>query len=209
MAGTVPGFLPKTALVASKVVYYPFTIPQQLNDSATNTGKALTGAFAGIVGSVGQAYASLEPRGPAKWLMPLFTNGLEAAKKSDDMAMRNKAVFWDPFSEGSESIGRAIAGPGAAYYLHKAGVENPTAELIKGVLNTKLFEFPPGEALQAANEQILAQKAAAAGQQQGGAPAGGAAPEGGAPSPASTQGPANDAAAGAGAAQPEGQPQAA
>ncbi|MCZ4497405.1 MAG: hypothetical protein JWM25_1990, partial [Thermoleophilia bacterium] len=108
--------------------------------------------------------------------------------------------------EVSESIGRAIAGPGAAYYLHKAGVENPTAELIKGVLNTKLFEFPPGEALQAANEQILAQKAAAAG--QGGAPAGGAAPEGGA-SPASTQGPANDAAAGAGAAQPEAQQQAA
>ena len=166
MAGT-PGFLPKAALVGSKAVYYPFTIPQQLNDSATKTGAALNGMTQGIIGSVGQAYVDLEPKGPAKWLVPLFQRGLEATQKSEQIAQRNKAVFWDPFSQGTEQVGRAIAGPGAYYYLRKAGMENPGQDAIKAVLQTGLFEFPvpaggpPAQDGQAAAQQAAAQQAAA------------------------------------------------
>ena len=197
MAGT-PGFLPKAALVGSKAVYYPFTIPQQLNDSATNTGAALNGMTQGIIGSVGQAYVALEPRGPAKWLVPLFEKGLQATQRSSEIAQRNKDVFWDPFSQGSEQVGRAIAGPGAYYYLRKAGVENPSADAIKAVLNTKLFEFPSGEQVNAFEQAVAQAKA------QGGAPQ---APQG---PPPEAQAPPQDAAqAAAQAAEGAGQAQAA
>jgi hypothetical protein len=174
MVANSPGFLPKTALVTSKAVYYPFTIPQQLNDSATATGAALNGMVNGITASVGKAYVDLKPRGPAKWLLPLFQKTIDATVKSDQIAQRNKTIFWDPFSQGVESVGRAIASPGAYYYLKKVGVEQPTQDMIKGVLNTPLFTFPvpSGEAApaqqggedpaaaQAAAEQAAAQAAA-------------------------------------------------
>lgn len=144
VANTSPaGFFPKTAVVASRAVYYPFTIPQQLNDSATNTGAALNGMVGGINNSIKAAYTELKPRGPAKWLLPLFDRIGAATDRSDQIAQRNKAVFWDPFSQGSESIGRAIAGPGAYWYLRKSGVEAPTAGLIKGTLEQGLFDFSP------------------------------------------------------------------
>lgn len=144
VANTSPaGFLPKTAVVASRAVYYPFTVPQKLNDSATNTGAALNGMVKGINASVGNAYLELKPRGPAKWLLPIFDRVDAATDRSDQIAQRNKTVFWDPFSHGSESIGRAVAGPGAYWYLRKSGVEQPTAELIKGTLEQKLFDFSP------------------------------------------------------------------
>lgn len=158
MAGTVPGFLPKAALTTSRAVYYPFTIPQKLNDSATLVGHSLNGAVAGIAGSVGQAYVDLKPRGPAKWLVPLFTKTLDATQKSEAMAQRNKAVFWDPFSQGVEGVGRAIAGPGAYYYLHKAGVENPSSDAIKAVLNLPLFKYPSGEEVSAFEQQVAAMR---------------------------------------------------
>lgn len=142
MVANSPGILPKTALVGSRVVYYPFTIPQKLNDSATLTGAALNGMVGGINASIGNAYASLKPRGPAKWLLPLFSKVDSAVKHSDQVAARNKAVFWDPFTQGIESVGRGIASPGAYWYLKKAGVEQPTQDMIKGVLNMPLFSFP-------------------------------------------------------------------
>lgn len=147
VANTSPaGFFPKTAVVASRAVYYPFTIPQKLNDSATLTGAALNGMVKGINDSVKVGYEALEPRGPAKWLLPLFDRVGAATERSDQIAQRNKVAFWDPFSHGSESIGRAVAGPGAYWYLRKSGVEQPTAELIKGTLEQKLFDFsPPAE----------------------------------------------------------------
>jgi hypothetical protein len=144
VANTSPaGVIPKTAVVASRAVYYPFTIPQKLNDSATLTGAALNGMVGGINASIGNAYASLQPRGPAKALLPLFAKVDGAVKRSDEIAARNKAVFWDPFSQGTESIGRAIAGPGAYWYLRKSGVEQPSADLIKATLQQKLFDFGP------------------------------------------------------------------
>ncbi|MEO6867985.1 MAG: hypothetical protein ABI200_08185 [Gaiellales bacterium] len=142
MVGNTPGILPKAALVGSRAVYYPFTIPQKLNDSATLVGQSSHNMVKGVTASVGQAYVDLQPRGPAKWLVPLFTKTMEAVDHSEKIATRNKTVFWDPVSEGSESIGRAIAGPGAHWYLRKAGMEEPTADAIKGVLNMGLFKFP-------------------------------------------------------------------
>lgn len=147
MAGNVPGILPKAALVGSKAVYYPFTIPQKLNDSATLTGSALNGAANGIINSVGSAYAALEPRGPAKWLLPLFERFSQATVRSQEIADRNKAVFWDPFSQGVEGVGRALAGPGTYWYLKKSGIDAPTEDMIKGALNTKLFHFPTPDEL--------------------------------------------------------------
>jgi hypothetical protein len=142
MVANTPGILPKTALVGSRVIYYPFTIPQKLNDSATLTGAALNGMVNGVTASVGKAYMDLKPRGPAKWLLPLFQKTIDATVKSDQIAQRNKTVFWDPFSQGVESVGRAFASPGAYWYLKKAGVEQPTQDMIKGVLNMPLFSFP-------------------------------------------------------------------
>ena len=142
MVANSPGILPKAALVGSRAVYYPFTIPQKLNDSATLTGAALNGMVGGINASIGNAYASLQPRGPAKWLLPLFAKVDGAVKNSEAVAQRNKTVFWDPFSQGVEQVGRAIASPGTYWYLKKAGVEQPTQDMIKGVLNMPLFSFP-------------------------------------------------------------------
>jgi hypothetical protein len=142
MVATGPGFLPKTALVASRVVYYPFTVPKKLNDSATLVGGTLNAVVGNTAQTMGAAYEALQPRGPAKWLMPLFGKVAQAAGHSQEIATRNKTVFWDPFSDGAEGIGRAVAGPGAYWYLKKAGVEQPTSDMIKGVLNMGLFKFP-------------------------------------------------------------------
>lgn len=144
MVGNVPGILPKTALVGSRAVYYPFTIPKKLNDSATITGAALNGMVAGINSSVKSAYEQLQPRGPAKWLLPLFDKVDHATTHSSEIAQRNKTVFWDPFSEGMEQVGRAFASPGTYWYLKKAGVEQPTQDQIKSVLNMPFFKFPDG-----------------------------------------------------------------
>ncbi|MCW2924525.1 MAG: hypothetical protein JWM98_1929 [Thermoleophilia bacterium] len=142
MEANVPGFLPKTALVTSKLIYKPFLIPQKLTDSSTLVGHELNGMVAGVSAAVGTAYDNLQPRGPAKWLSALFHKVNDATVHSEQIAQRNKTVFWDPFSQGSESIGRAFAGPGAYWYLRKGGVEAPTADAIKGVLQTGLFKFP-------------------------------------------------------------------
>lgn len=167
MVANSPGILPKTALVASRAIYYPFTIPKQLNESATKTGAALNGMVGGINASIGNAYASLEPRGPAKWLLPLFAKVDGAVKESDRIAQRNKTAFWDPFSDGVEGVGRAIASPGTYWYLRKAGVEAPTQDMIKGVLNMPLFSFPSAPPAGAAGgegggDAAAAQEAAAA-----------------------------------------------
>lgn len=171
MVANTPGILPKTALVGSRVIYYPFTIPQKLTDSSYKMGQAGTALLGGVNAAVGSAYASLEPRGPAKWLLPLFAKVDAAAKDNERIAMRNKTVFWDPVSQGAEGIGRAFAGPGAYWYLRKAGIEQPTTDQIKGVLNMPLFSFPvaapapPAEAPPADNaaaaEAAAAQQAAA------------------------------------------------
>ncbi|MCW2974345.1 MAG: hypothetical protein JWN72_2618 [Thermoleophilia bacterium] len=144
MVATGPGFLPKTALVASRIAYYPFTVPQKMNDSATLVGASLNGAVAGINASIGSAYAALEPKGIAKWILPIFGKVQEATDHSTAIAARNKTVFWDPVSQGFEGIGRAVAGPGAYWYLKKAGMEAPTTDAIKAVLNMGLFKFPDG-----------------------------------------------------------------
>lgn len=141
MVANSPGILPKTAVVASRLAYYPFTIPQKLTNSSYNTGAALNGMVQGINASVGNAYAALQPRGPAKWLLPLFTKVEAATVESTRIANRNKDVFWQPLSDGFEGIGRAVGGPGAYWFLRKSGVEAPTADQIKGTLQQKLFDF--------------------------------------------------------------------
>lgn len=180
MAGNVPGILPKTALLGSKVVYYPFTIPQKLNDSATLTGSALNGAANGIVNSIGSAYAALEPRGPAKWMLPLFERFSAATVRSQEIADRNKAVFWDPFSQGVEGVGRALAGPGTYWYLKKSGIDAPTEDMIKGALNTKLFHFPTPDELGGSAPSEPAPEPAPAPTPPPADEGGGAPPEGGA-----------------------------
>lgn len=201
MVGTTPGILPKTALVGSRAVYYPFTIPQKLNDSATLTGAALNGMVNGITASVGKAYMDLQPRGPAKWLLPLFQHTVDATIKSDAIAQRNKTVFWDPFSQGVEGVGRAIASPGAYWYLKKAGVEQPTQDMIKGVLNMPLFSFPVPSAGPPAGEAPAGEAPAGEAPPQGEAPAEGA-PVEGAEAPAAPEGaPAGAAQAAEGAGQ--------
>ena len=142
MVANTPGILPKTALVASRAVYYPFTIPQKLTDSSYLAGKVGAGVFGASVGTLKSGIEALQPRGPAKWLVPLLAKFEAAAADNDRIAMRNKTVFWDPVSQGAEGIGRAFAGPGAYWYLRKAGVEQPTTDMIKGVLNMPLFSFP-------------------------------------------------------------------
>lgn len=176
MVANSPGPLPKTAVVASRIAYYPFTIPAQLTKSSHDTGKALNGMVGGINASIGNAYASLEPRGPAKWLLPLFTKVDTAVKESDRIANRNKDVFWQPLSDGFEGVGRAIGGPGAYWFLRKSGVEAPTADQIKGTLQQKLFDFSVtggaaagagGEVDSAAVEAAVAEAQAQAAQQAG------------------------------------------
>jgi hypothetical protein len=188
MVANTPGILPKTALVGSRVVYYPFTIPQKLTDSSYKMGQVGTAVFGTTVGTMKAGIEALEPRGPAKWLVPLLAKFEAAAANNDKIAMRNKTVFWDPVSQGAEGIGRALAGPGAYWYLRKAGVEQPTTDMIKGVLNMPLFSFPVpsgGGAEQppadnAAAAEAAAQQAAAAqaAQQQGGGEAAQQAAEG-------------------------------
>lgn len=141
MAGA--GFIPKAALTASRAVYYPFTIPTKLNESALNVGNAAHSALGGVNAAVGQAYISLQPKGPAKWLVPLFVKTDAAVKHSMEIAARNENVFWKPFADGTEGIGRAIAGPGAYYYAKQAGFPEPSnPDLIKGLLNLGLFKYP-------------------------------------------------------------------
>ncbi len=141
MVANSPGILPKTAVVASRLAYIPFTIPQKLTTSSHETGKALNGLVQGINASVNNAYVALQPRGPAKWLLPLFTKVEAATVESTRIADRNKDVFWQPLSDGFEGIGRAVGGPGAYWFLRKSGVEAPTADQIKGTLQQKLFDF--------------------------------------------------------------------
>lgn len=193
MVANTPGILPKTALVGSRVVYYPFTIPQKLTDSSYLAGKVGTAVFGTTVGTLKAGVEALQPRGPAKWLVPFLAKFEAAAANNDKIAMRNKTVFWDPVSQGAEGIGRALAGPGAYWYLRKAGVEQPTTDMIKGVLNMPLFSFPvpsgggeqpPADnaaAAEAAAQQAAAEQAAqqqAAAQQQGGGEAAAQAAEG-------------------------------
>ena len=144
MAGNVPGILPKTALVGSRVIYAPFKFPQKFTDAGTNMGTAINGAVGGVAASMGAAWEALQPRGPAKWFSPMFGKVAEAAQQSEKIGQRTNAIFWSPFSQGMEGVGRALAGPGAALYLSKAGME-PTEDAIKGVLNMKLFQFPGGD----------------------------------------------------------------
>ena len=147
MVGNTPGILPKTALVGSKAIYYPFTIPTKLNESATLVGTVNHTLVKNLNSTLQTAYTDLQPRGPAKWLLGLFDKVGESVAKSETIAARNKAVFWDPFSQGTEGIGRAFAGPGAYWYAKKVGVAEPTADTIKAALNTKLFKFPTAEEL--------------------------------------------------------------
>lgn len=145
MAGGSPGLIPKAALTTSRLVYKPFLIPMKLNVSATNVGAAAHGVVGAVNGSIGKAYIDMQPKGPAKWLVPLFVKTQEAVGKSSEKAARNKQVFWDPVSVGSESIGRAIAGPGAYYYAKKAGIPEPgSQQVIQGLLNMPLFSYPGG-----------------------------------------------------------------
>lgn len=187
MAGS-PGLIPKAALTTSRVIYFPFTIPLKLNESATLMGAAGHNLVGGVNKAVAESYMALQPRGPAKWLVPMFQKVNDSVVKSSAMAERNKKVFWDPFSNGVEQVGRAIASPGAYYYLAKAGAKDPgNPDLIKGILNMGLFKYPPGEQIQAAEAQMAAAK-------------------GGGGQPAAQQGPppeaAQQAAEGAGQAQP-------
>ena len=149
MEGT-PGLIPKAALTTSRIVYKPFLIPQKLNDSATLVGSLGNGTVGAINAAVGTSIMKLQPRVGAKFLANLFTKVDSAVKRSDQIATRNKQVFWDPFSQASEGMGRAIAGPGAYYYAKKAGFPDPSnPDVIKGLLNLKLFQYPvpaPAEA---------------------------------------------------------------
>lgn len=169
MAG--PGILPKAALTTSRLVYKPFLIPMKLDASATNVGNAVHAAVGGTNAAIAQAYMSLQPKGPAKWLVPLFVKTDGAVKHSMEIQARNKNVFWDPFANASESMGRAIAGPGTYWYAKKAGIPDPSnPDVIKGLLNMKLFEYPVGSAAAAGGgEPAPAQQQQAPAQPEGAA----------------------------------------
>jgi hypothetical protein len=104
-----------------------------------------------LVGSLNEAfktaYTDLKPRGPAKWLLPLFDKIGTAVGRSQEIATRNKTVFWDPFGNGMAQIGQAFGGPGAYWYAKKAGVAEPTAQTIQNALSGGLFKFPTAEEL--------------------------------------------------------------
>ena len=140
MAG--PGIVPKAALTASRAIYYPFTVPQKMNDSATLFGQEAHKAVMGVNAAVGGFYQGLKPRHGAEKVMGLFVKIQEAVPKSAAMAQRNKDVFWDPFTSSVEGIGRAVASPGAYWYLKSAGMQAPTGDAIKQVLNMGLFDYP-------------------------------------------------------------------
>jgi len=148
MAGEIPGLIPKAALTTSRLVYYPFTIPTKLNNSALAVGGATHSMVAGVNAAMGNAYMGLEPKGPAKALAKLFVKVDESVKISAGKAERNEKVFWGPFSEGTRQVGQAVAGPGAYYYAKKAGSPDPSnPDVIRGLLEMKLFQYPPGDVL--------------------------------------------------------------
>ncbi len=155
MVANSPGILPKAALLGSKAIYYPFTIPTKLNESATKVGEANHRRVKNVTAGIGGAMASLEPRGPAKWLVGLLAKVHGSVERSEQIAARNKAVFWDPFANGTEQVGRAIAGPGAYWYAKKSGIEQPGADAIYGALNVGgFFHFPTAEEMAASKAPV-------------------------------------------------------
>ena len=165
-----PTFIPKAVLTTGRVLHQPFEIPTEMTKSALLQGGTAHAAVGALNKAAADAVEALQPRGPAKWLLPIFAKVDAATTKSDAIAQRNKAVFWDPFSQGVEGVGRAIASPGTYWYLRKAGVEQPTQDMIKAVLNMPLFSFPSappaadggGDAAAAAAAQEAAAQQAAA-----------------------------------------------
>jgi hypothetical protein len=191
MAGA--GFFPKVALTTSRIVYYPFTIPAKLDGSATAIGAAGTQAVGAANAAIGNAYMSLKPRGPAKWLVPMFTHIDAGVKHSADIATRNKNVFWDPFSNGSQQIGQAVAGPGAYWYLKKAGDSTPSDPThIRAILEMGLFKYPQAatNAAEGAGNAAPPDTGGAPPPDAGGAPP----PDAGAPPPDQGGAPAGGAA---------------
>ncbi|MCW2926114.1 MAG: hypothetical protein JWM86_82 [Thermoleophilia bacterium] len=181
MVANTPGILPKAGLVGSKIINYPFTIPKQLNESATNVGKMNHDLVEGITGALGSGLQSLEPRGPAKWFVGLLAKVNGSVQHSRDIATRNKTVFWDPFGDGMAQVGQALGGPGAYWYAKKAGIEQPTADTIKAALAGSLFKFPTAEELggapPAAAEVVEASTEAPAAPEAPAGPPAGQAPE--------------------------------
>jgi hypothetical protein len=131
----------KAGLFVGRALAYPFDIPQKMNVSATNVGQAANGAVNGINAAIATSYMKLEPKGPAKWLVPLFQKVNDATIRSDKIATRNKTVFWDPLGNGMDQVGMAVGGPFAYHYARKAGVENPTPNDIYALLYKRQ---PPG-----------------------------------------------------------------
>jgi hypothetical protein len=145
MAGNVPGIVPSAALIGSRAIYKPFAFPAQFTKAGDNLGTAINGAVGGIASTLGQAFESLQPRHGMEKLTPIFGKVAEAAQQSEARGQKADAIFWNPFSQGMEGIGRAIAGPGTAFYLHKLGIDQPTEDMIKGVLEMKLFKRPTAD----------------------------------------------------------------
>jgi hypothetical protein len=156
------GILANAALFGSKVLKTPFDVIPKMNQSGTLIGEVGHSTAAGLIGTIGQGYMKLEPRGLAKLAIPFFEKAMAATERSAEIATRNKTVFWDNAEDASTAMGLVVASPGAYYYLHQNGVEAPTRDAIKAVLQTGLFKFPPGEAVTAfMNEQAAAQQGAA------------------------------------------------
>lgn len=155
MVANSPGILPKAALFGSKAIYYPFTIPKKLNDSATTVGAVNHTLVKGFADTLLATQEALQPRGPAKWLFSLADRVSKSVDHSAQIAQRNKDVFWDPFSNGTEQVGRAFAGPGAYWYAKKSGIEQPTADAIYGALNSGgFFHFPSADEMLAAKAPV-------------------------------------------------------
>ena len=142
MAGG-PGAVPKVGLTLSRLIHKPFDIPMELTTSSYAVGKAGNDTVQALVGTVGQAYVGLQPRGPAKWLVPVFAKTLQATQHSQQIADRNTKVFWQPLSEGSEKVGMAISGPGAYYYAKKAGFPEPSdPKILSALIHSKGYPMP-------------------------------------------------------------------
>lgn len=202
MAGSTPGILPKAALVGSRAIYYPFTIPQKFTDATTLVGSVGNGTVKSINATLGNAFMALQPRGPAKLLGKLFERIDAATTRSEAIAQRNKTVFWDPFSQGTETVGRAIASPGAYWYLHKAGMEQPTQDAIKGLLNLGFFAFPSAPTPPAEQESVPVDAGGGAAPQTSEAPQGTEQPQGAEQPQGQPEQPTGDAGAGAGTVTP-------
>lgn len=138
-----PGFMPKVALTAARIVDKPFEVPGQMTTSAIAAGSVSHMIVARTNDAVRQGVEFLQPRGPAKALAAIFARVDKSVAESAQLADHNVTAIWKPLSESSAKLGQTIANPGAAWYATKVGFENPhDPELLARLVHSTGFPTP-------------------------------------------------------------------